>query len=354
VARSPEAGALDRVESTLRELLGLAADSTTRRASAGKIEADLVVRARGATVVVEWKAASDASGVAGAINQLSASTKTAGLRSKTVVRIVAVPFMGETGKRLCAEAGVSWLDLSGNAWIDAPGARIRILGHPNRFVSRGRPANVFAARSSRVVRALLMEPGRAFSQADLVSVSGVDKGRVSRLARRLSAMRLIEQAGADRTMRISQPALALDLWHEAYDFWKHDVLQGHVATRSPEELIVRIAKASKGSPRPWALTGLAAAWYLTRSAMFRLTTLFAGERPSEAWLSAIGFREDARGANVWIARPIDDAVFKGMRLIKGVPCVHPLQAYLDLKAQPERAQEAATELRKKFLNWGRM
>jgi hypothetical protein len=244
---------------------------------------------------------------------------------------------------------VSWIDLSGNAWIDAPGRHVRILGRPNRFASRGRPANVFAPRSSRVVRALLMEPGRAFSQAELASISGVDKGRVSRLIRRLRAMGLIGQAGPDRSVRMSEPAVALDAWHEVYDFWKHDVLQGHVAARSPEELIARIAKASTAGARSWAVTGLAAAWYLTRSAMFRLTTIFVRERPSDAWLSAIGFREEPRGANLWIARPVDEAVFEGMSLIRRVPCVHPLQAYLDLKAQPERAQEAAAELRKKGL-----
>jgi hypothetical protein len=154
-------------------------------------------------------------------------------------------------------------------------------------------------------------------------------------------------------VRIANPALALDAWVEAYDFWKHEVLQGHVAVRTPDELIARIAQVSKTAPRPWALTGLAAAWHLTRTAMFRQTTVLVGERPSEAWLSALGFSEEPRGANVWIVRPADAAVFQGMRRVEGVPCVHPLQAYLDLKAHPERAAEAAAELRRQHLNWGR-
>jgi hypothetical protein len=92
-----------------------------------------------------------------------------------VVPIVAVPFMGETGRRLCAEAGVSWVDLSGNAWIDAPGRQIRFVGQKNRFTSAGRPADVFAPRSSRVIRALLMEPERAFTQR-ACRTSGLDQG----------------------------------------------------------------------------------------------------------------------------------------------------------------------------------
>jgi hypothetical protein len=118
-----------------------------------------------------------------------------------LVPILAVPFMGETGRRLCAEAGLSWIDLSGNGWIEAPGRRIRILGHSNRFASRGRPADVFAPRSSRVVRALLTEPDRAVTQGELVAITGVDKGRVSRLVRRLEAMGLLTREGA-RSVRI--------------------------------------------------------------------------------------------------------------------------------------------------------
>ena len=36
---------------------------------------------------------------------------------------------------------------------------------------------------------------------------------------------------------------------------------------------------------------------------------------------------------------------------EGIRCVHPVQAYLDLKDQPERAEEAAERLRKEYLSW---
>ncbi len=155
--------------------------------------------------------------------------------SKKLVPVVAVPYMGETGRRLCAEAGVSWIDLSGNAWIDAPAKQIRILGNRNRFAPAGRPANVFAPRSSRLVRALLMQPRRVFSQAELVSASGVDKGRVSRLVHRMLAMDLLVNEGEG--YRLKDPGVALEAWREAYDFRKHQVLEGHVPVRDPDDLL---------------------------------------------------------------------------------------------------------------------
>ncbi len=257
--------------------------------------------------------------------------------------MVAVPFMGDTGRRLCAEAGVSWIDLSGNAWIDAPGRQIRILGNRNRFASVGRPANVFAPRSSRLVRILLMEPRRAFSQGELVSASGLDKGRVSRLVRRMEGMELLVKEG--EAYRLKDPAVALEAWREAYDFRRHHVLDGHVAVRDPVELLAKIQDAAPPEKVAWALTGLAAAWRLTHFAMYRLTSLYVGDVPSAALLDSLGFVEGSRGANLWIVVPADDAVGVGTRMIEGVPCVHPLQAYLDLKAHPERAAEAAARLR---------
>jgi hypothetical protein len=192
-----------------------------------------------------------------------------------------------------------------------------------------------------------MEPQRAVTQAELAEASQVDKGRVSRLAKRLVAMGLVAREG--RALRLKDSALALEAWREGYDFEKHDVKRGHVAVRDPQEMVSVIRESAGALGLSWALTGLAAAWQMTHFAMFRLVTVFVRERPSEEWLGRIGFREDPRGANLWVVRPVDDGVFVGDGSVEGLPCVHPLQVYLDLKAQPERAAEAATELRKRLL-----
>jgi hypothetical protein len=324
----------------------------SRRLFRDDLRADLVLEDRRTAFVVEWKAVGDAANVGSALRQLGVFPRVwgKGQRARSVVPIVAVPYMGETGRKLCAEAGVSWVDLSGNAWIDAPGKQIRFVGHRNRFASAGRPADVLAPRSSRVVRVLLMEPRRTFTQTELAEASGVDKGRVSRLARRLEAMDLVVREG--RALRLKDSSLALEAWREAYDFEKHDIKRGHVAVRDPQELISSIRTSAASFGLSWALTGLAAAWQMTHFAMFRLVTVFVRERPSEEWLGRIGFREDPRGANLWVVRPIDDGVFVGAGSVEGLPCVHPLQVYLDLKAQPERAAEAAAELRKQLARGG--
>lgn len=347
MARPPGEARLDDVIAAFGVLLGGGQELVVHRQPPGR--ADLLLQAPDVAFAVEWKSAGDPANVGAAIRMLVALEQPRGRRAMPLVPVVAVPFMGETGRRMCADAGLSWIDLSGNGWIEAPGLRIRMLGQPNRFASRGRPADVFAPRSSRVVRALLMQPDRAFTQSELVAVTGVDKGRVSRLVRRLEAMELLAREGP-RSVRVKDPAVALDAWREAYELGRHDIRRGHVAVRDADELVRRIAESSPPPSDRWALTGLAAAWRLTHHALFRLVTILVAHHPSDDWLRGVGFREEARGANLWIVRPSDAAALDGATEVQGVPCAHPLQVYLDLKAHPERAREAADELRRLLLD----
>jgi hypothetical protein len=95
----------------------------------------------------------------------------------------------------------------------------------------------------------------------------------------------------------------------------------------------------------------AAAWAQTGFAGFRLVTMYLAERMWAEDLAEGGFRDEERGANLWLAVPNDEGVFDGRALHQGMPCVHPVQVYLDLKAQPERSADAAEELRMRRLPW---
>ncbi len=153
---------------------------------------------------------------------------------KTAVPVVVVPFMGEVGRQICDEAGVSWLDLSGNAHIVAAGLRIHIEGKPNAYRRPGRPSTVFAPRSSRIVRQLLMEPGRRLHQRELASVAGLDEGFTSRIVHKLEADGLVER-DAEGALHVTNFDLLLSAWRETYDFSKHQILRGHVSSRTSEE-----------------------------------------------------------------------------------------------------------------------
>ena len=308
--------------------------------------ADLVTVA-GQTFLIEFRKSTSAAQIAQAAKQLKGY---ADQRGKRRVPLVAVPYMGDVGRKVCAEAGVGWLDLSGNARIIAQGIRVIIDGRPNHFVAVGRPANLFAPTSSRVVRWLLIHADKNLNQREIARSTGLDEGFVSRLVSRLEKDGYLVRN--DRgAIRAKDPALLLDAWREAYQFSKHILHQGHVAARSGDALLRFVSDTLAAQGIEHAATGLAAAWALTRFVGFRIATLYLPTDPSPALLEQLGCREDPRGANLWLVVPNDAGVFHGAIEKDGIRCVHPVQVYVDLKSHPERATDAAEHLRTELLTW---
>ncbi|MBI5527218.1 MAG: helix-turn-helix domain-containing protein [Deltaproteobacteria bacterium] len=337
-----------KVPDTLAALLGVErADIDVRRED--RSGADFVISAVGMTFVVEVKVTTSAAAVAMAVRQV---LRHAARIRRRAVPLLAVPFMGEVGRRVCEEAGVGWLDLSGNARIIAPGIRVVVEGKPNRFRAAGRPPNLFAPKSSRITRWLLVHAGEPLTQREISRATGLDEGMVSRLVARLIAEDYLVR-NEDGGVRVKDPALLLDVWREAYQFSKHTLHQGHVASRSGDALLRFVGEALRDQGIEHAATGLAAAWALTRFAAFRIATVYLPADPSPVLLECLGFREDPRGANLWLVVPNDEGVFQGAVEKDGIRCVHPVQVYVDLKDHPERAPEAAERLRTELLTWRR-
>lgn len=337
----PAAQALQEVARRLGEWLEGRA-RVVRPAGSASSRADAVIRVGAHAFLVEWKASGDVGGVSAGLRRLASARE--GSRARRIA-LLAVPFMGEAGRRICDESEVSWLDLSGNARIDAPGVHIRVEGKENRFKRRGRPSNPFAPKSSRVARWLLLHPNEFCVQRELAAAIDLGAGFVSRVVRRLEALGLIER-NAHGAVRARDPKLLLEAWAERYEFDRHHLLRGHVAARSGEEVLALVSGALSRAGVEHAATGLAGAWLLTHFAAFRSVTCYVAAVPGREALDAIGFEEDERGANVCLALPKDEGVFLGTRERDGVACVHPVQAWLDLKGQPERAGEAARHLEK--------
>ncbi len=308
---------------------------------------DLIITASGKTFAIVFKQSTGAATIAAAARQLLAYGKQA---AKKVVLLIAVSFMGEAGRRICEDLGVGWLDLSGNAHIVAPGLRIIVRGRPNRFLSAGRPPNLFAPKSSRVARWLLMHPDESLTQRELARAVDMGEGFVSRIVSRLEREGYIVRENGS-AIRAKDPTLLLDAWQERYQFSKHIVHRGYIAARSGDALLRFLHDAFASRNVEYAATGLAAAWMLTKYAAFRTLAVYVAHAPTDELLKRLAFSEDPRGANTWLVVPNDEGVFHGAGEKEGIRCVHPVQVYVDLKDQPERAREAAERLRKEYLNW---
>jgi hypothetical protein len=347
--RSPtEPQALKLLPGRLANLLDVSpADAKIRRQPSGANHADAVVELGGFTFVIEWKGSATVARVSDAARQALRYASRAGKRA---IPVVAVPFMGPAGRKHCEEANVGWLDLSGNAHLAGPGLRVKIEGQPNRYKTLGRPASAFAPKSARIARWLLMHPTQSLSQRELATATKVDEGFTSRIVAKLENDELVVRDPNGR-IRPRDPDLLLDAWAESYDFSKHRILRGHVPARSGEAQLRAMREVFERTHEPYAATGLAAAWILDRFAGFRIVTIYLANPAEASLLDQFGFRETEAGANTWLVVPNDEGVFQGAAKLDGVRCVHPVQAYLDLSAHPERAKEAADQLRRDLLKW---
>ncbi|MHC4356226.1 MAG: type IV toxin-antitoxin system AbiEi family antitoxin [Planctomycetota bacterium] len=332
----------------LADWLGVDGKGVSRQ-KGRRSRADAVLELGKHVFVVEWKSSGAAAVVSDAAERVRAH---AARVSKSAIPLVVVPYMGEVGRKRCEQAGVAWLDLSGNARIVVPGVHILVDGRENRFKSRGRPSSAFAPKASRIARWLLIHHDRFLTQREIALATDIDEGYTSRVVSRLEDENLVirDDAGA---IRPRDPSLLLDAWREEYDIEKHRILRGHVAARSGDTLLRSLAETLREYEVDYAASGLGAAWLITRFAGFRLVTFYMSEQPSTVLLNRLSFHEEARGANVWLVTPNDEGVFHEASEQDGIRCVHPVQVYLDLGAHPERAAEAASELRERYVSWRR-
>lgn len=336
-----EREALHRLPGLLADLLAEPAVALAFHREPDDLDVDAAADRRGRKWVFEVKASSRPGIVASAAERLRVHSP------HDALAILVVPFMTLAGASAAADRDLNWLDLSGNAHIRDDDLYIRVEGRPNQFAGRGRPSSPFAPKSSRIAHTLLLDPARWWRQKELAEKTNLDDGHISRIVRRLDDDELLERDGAQ--LRPRDPDLMLDAWAEDYRFGRHDIVIGHATgsgTQLARELHTGLAKAGIGH----AFTGLVAAWVLEPFARFRLNSAYVHGDPREA-ADAVGMRRNERGANVQLIGPNDQGVYLGQRDVDGLPCVSPVQTYLDLRHLPERADEAARQLRDDHLLW---
>ena len=344
-----EKEALEKIVDLLAKWLKVSKSKIQIRDQYHGKKVDGIFKVRKQEFFVEIKSGSNSAQITSAIQSL----KNSQIQSRgSLIPLIVVPFMGNVGRKLCEDSGVSWVDLSGNADISSPNLRILIGGHPNLYKSLGRPSGPFAPKSARIARWLLINVGKSMTQRELSFSTKVDEGHTSRIISRLEDEGLISRKN-DGSIAVSDPDLLLDSWREKYDFKKNRIIKGYIAARSSNEILEKISDLLLEEDIKHAATGLSGAWLYSKFANFRIVTFYIDRQLSKELTRSFGFRDEERGANVWFVLPKDEGVFHGSKKVENVNCAHPVQVYLDLFGHPERAKEAADNLRKTFLNWNK-
>lgn len=261
------------------------------------------------------------------------------------------------------DAGVSYLDRLGHGRVVAPGfvyvapprgptIQQRLLegdlpdspARPRRRSARR--VSPFAPKASRITRALLAGPGRAWSLSELAKEVDVDPGNAHRVLGALREMGLVERD--DDKYFVPDPGSLLEAWAES--------------TPLPRE---RIVMPVQGDPREWlldliagrpsrlAVSGELAAELMAPYLGAHQVLLHCLDSDALEFFRFVGEEERhllQAPARV-IAVPADERVGDFGSSVGGLPLVSPSQLYVDLFRERGRARDAAEQVRREVLRF---
>ena len=265
--------------------------------------------------------------------------------------VLASRFLSPRARELCREAGVGYLDLAGNCYLQFEDFLLQKIVDRNPFPQQGRPASLFSPVSSRLLRAMLEEPSRSWRVSELAAVAGASLGQTSNVCRRL-----VEEAYArpqDRRVQLVVPGRLLEAWRDASRVLPQARHAFYSFERDPEQLARRLARVGAERGWPYALTSFAAAirvapfvhgigvveWYVADAAAL------------DGWVEALDLRPVESGPNVVLRVPDDPGVFYRAHAVDDVTVVGNVQLYLDLWPEPSRGHEQADFLRQERLRF---
>ncbi len=267
---------------------------------------------------------------------------------ETLPTLVA-PFFSEEAQALCREAALGYFDLAGNAGIETQNLWAAFSGKPNVLVRKRQVSSPYAGKGERVVRRLLLEPGRAWTMRSLAQAAQVSLGLCSMVTTALAESGAVtkDQRGLQT---VDMPVL-LEAWAEVYDL-RASPLRTYRAWDDSSRLERMLAGLKGELAEQYALTLWSGAHRLLNDGQLaqHVALYWAGE--PEALAEALGLTPGMGRTLVFVFEPYDESLLWGRtRTAQGQMIVHPLQLYLDLGSGDDQELRLAQRVRERLVGF---
>lgn len=213
--------------------------------------------------------------------------------------------------------------------------------------------NIFGDRSSLTLRALLREPEKKWTLADLIK-EGVSMSLASDVLSKAEARGYVERVikGPDSFTRLIRKDALLKDWVNAYSFEQNDQTY-YLST--DKNFLKTCAQYLKQKKKAFALTLYSASRlispYVKDDRHFIYLNMGRDEFPAflKTMETQLNLYKLVHGGNVCFVLPFyRSSVFRDSGKIKGFPVVSRLQLYLDLMTFPPTGTEEAEHLASYF------
>lgn len=311
---------------------------------------DLVARVRVGEVEKTLLVEVQSSGQPRYLRQVIAEFEERDFGDADVYPVVAVPYVSSRGMAICREHGVGCIDLVGNVYLVFDSVYIERLVEERPESEERRIKNLFAPVSSRILRAMLEEPRRAWRLEELAETADASLGQTYKVSEKL-----VDEAFARKSREeglvLTEPAGVLELWRESYDVKDANEIQSyHSSERDPRRFMTAAEGAAEAIEAQHAFTLHAGASVVAPHVRFSDVHFYV-EGDAQAWVDALDLHTVEFGGNVHLLHPYDEGVFYRLRRPDGVAVVGNIQLYLDLYRYPARGREQAEFLRDKVIGF---
>jgi hypothetical protein len=251
--------------------------------------------------------------------------------------VLVAPYISPQSARLCVENGIGYVDLAGNCRLSFGSVYVQRDGKPNPTPQRRELRSLYAPRTTRMLRVLLLNPKKSWRLQPLAQEAGVSLGQAYNVKKLLADREWIrsEEGG----LRLADPRALLQEWSQHYTYRKN-VAHDFYSLDAPPEIERKLAAACRDAAMPYAFTGFSAAARLAPMVRYQRVMAYISGDPTPV-VTTLGLKEVPSGANVTLLSPYDDGVFYGTAEVGGLQMVAPVQVYLDLVGYRGRGEEAA-------------
>lgn len=260
--------------------------------------------------------------------------------------LIVTPELSPRIVAACKEHGIDAIDLNGRCWLRAPGLLVDRHPLPGRsFSYELEPRNIFVGKSARIVRCLLTDRDRIWTQAEIVPRTKASSGLVSRIVQHLISQGFLKKTSA-REFRLRDWNGLLNEWVEADHFAKRTRTTAYAGFfGSPQELAQRLQQWAGAETVPLAFTQWTAAWARHPYTETAVCSAYVERLPDAATLEQLGLRPVNEGGKLWLHVPDDEGILTETQTRSSLTLVTDAQIYLDLKRTGLRGPEAAAALR---------
>jgi hypothetical protein len=259
--------------------------------------------------------------------------------------LLVVPELTGRILEFCRGKRLATVDLNGRAYLRAEGLLVDRRALPGRdFRFELEPRNVFVGKSARIIRSLLTDRDRIWTQRELVERAQASSGLVSRIVQHLISQGFVEKR-SPRELRLSDPLGLIDAWAKADDVDRRITPIRYTALGGgPLEIARQLRTWAVEKSVPIAFTQWIASWLRHPYTEPLVTSAYVTRLPDPPTLERLGLRPVTDAGKVWLLFTGSD-VFLETRTIQDLPIVTDAQIYLDLQKTGLRGPDAAAALR---------